>query len=589
MAVRKSFLTVDQQLATAPGPSHYTPDLEDHVKGGDSLKSKAERFRDRLSRTPGPGTYSVSKRSDWLRKTYPPPSPGDQTAPSIPTPGQSYGYDETGDGDLTPQPLPPQDSTMGPAYYNVSHDDTVTTKKYRGVHFGNHNSLRTQFKDGDVSPPPSHPPPRTKATSSKSLPRYHMIITRQEEKKAVPGPGRYDIRSQFRTDPSADGTGQNEDEREEETEDAPFGSREKVSCLKQFTYIQYMYTYCLFIEVHRPQAPLPVLHHLPGASLCVLSGKTGTREGSVWTDLTSLQEKQKRQGNTWYLPHSYTYDAVNFIVRVSLYFTVIAIGVYVLCTSYILCVFGVGDLQVQGMYNNNHMTSLVVDLSRRSQFHGTYKCPFGSTSVRTAPLIKKDVILGPGPAHYQPSESQTVEPGDGGRSQQPRETKPSYTFASTTSRLYSPPSIVTVRTCTTTSTCPAIVTCSRVSIQDRAPSRVTKRSMRGAFLSSSSRSAPPRDIMLEEPDVMNPGPGQYDYQNPLGRGKPGLLCQRDLRFKPIGNKVPGPGAYTLSKGYKDTVLQGTYNATLDNPLTSSSSYQHGPERTTKKQTLVVET
>ena len=29
--------------------------------------------------------------------------------------------------------------------------------------------------------------------------------------------------------------------------------------------------------------------------------------------------------------------------------------------------------------------------------------------------------------------------------------------------------------------------------------------MRGAFLSSSSRSAPPRDIMLEEPDVMNPG------------------------------------------------------------------------------------
>ena len=40
MAVRKSFLTVDQQLATAPGPSHYTPDLEDHVKGGDSLKSK---------------------------------------------------------------------------------------------------------------------------------------------------------------------------------------------------------------------------------------------------------------------------------------------------------------------------------------------------------------------------------------------------------------------------------------------------------------------------------------------------------------------------------------------------------------------
>ena len=56
------------------------------------------------------------------------------------------------------------------------------------------------------------------------------VETRVIHVQAVPGPGRYDIRSQFRTDPSADGTGQNEDEREEETEDAPFGSREKVSC-----------------------------------------------------------------------------------------------------------------------------------------------------------------------------------------------------------------------------------------------------------------------------------------------------------------------------------------------------------------------
>ena len=40
MAGRQSFLTVDPQQAAAPGPAHYTPDLEDHVKGGDSLKSK---------------------------------------------------------------------------------------------------------------------------------------------------------------------------------------------------------------------------------------------------------------------------------------------------------------------------------------------------------------------------------------------------------------------------------------------------------------------------------------------------------------------------------------------------------------------
>lgn len=43
------------------------------------------------------------------------------TAPSIPIPGKNHGYGETEDGSLTPQPLPEQDSTMGPAYYNVSH------------------------------------------------------------------------------------------------------------------------------------------------------------------------------------------------------------------------------------------------------------------------------------------------------------------------------------------------------------------------------------------------------------------------------------------------------------------------------------
>lgn len=42
-------------------------------------------------------------------------------APSIPMPGQNYGYDEDVDGILKPQKLPAQDSTIGPAYYNVIH------------------------------------------------------------------------------------------------------------------------------------------------------------------------------------------------------------------------------------------------------------------------------------------------------------------------------------------------------------------------------------------------------------------------------------------------------------------------------------
>ena len=77
-----------------------------------------------------------------------------------------------------------------------------------------------------------------------------------------------------------------------------------------------------------------------------------------------------------------------------------------------------------------------------NRFHGTHKCPFGSTSVRTAPLIRKDEINGPGPARYQ---QKMVADGERGREREGETSRPSYTFASTSSRLYCPPSIVTVR------------------------------------------------------------------------------------------------------------------------------------------------
>ena len=41
-------------------------------------------------------------------------------APSIPTPGQAYGYEENDDGSLRKQEPPEKDRSIGPAYYKVA-------------------------------------------------------------------------------------------------------------------------------------------------------------------------------------------------------------------------------------------------------------------------------------------------------------------------------------------------------------------------------------------------------------------------------------------------------------------------------------
>ena len=61
-----------------------------------------------------------------------------------------------------------------------------------------------------------------------------------------------------------------------------------------------------------------------------------------------------------------------------------------------------------------------------------------------------------------------------------------------------------------------------------------------------------------------PGPGAYDGF--LNGRIPGAAGTRDTRFRYEASKVPGPADYELSPLIQDTVLRGTFNSTLNNPV-----------------------
>lgn len=61
-----------------------------------------------------------------------------------------------------------------------------------------------------------------------------------------------------------------------------------------------------------------------------------------------------------------------------------------------------------------------------------------------------------------------------------------------------------------------------------------------------------------------PGPGAYDgFVHERTRGAAPL---RATRFRYEDSKLPGPADYELSPLIQDTVLRGTFNSTLNNPI-----------------------
>ena len=84
-----------------------------------------------------------------------------------------------------------------------------------------------------------------------------------------------------------------------------------------------------------------------------------------------------------------------------------------------------------GSYN---VPDQVSEIIKKNVMTTKKKVPFGSSSVRTAPMTKTHEDLFPGPAHYTNTDKKTKH-----------DVQPSSTFASLTDRLHSPPPIVKVK------------------------------------------------------------------------------------------------------------------------------------------------
>ncbi|MEE6460647.1 hypothetical protein FKM82_001053 [Ascaphus truei] len=218
---------IQQTVAAVPGPGHYDVfKIKDKVKGGHTIQNKEKRFRESVSTLPGPGAYNLSfdMDLDGLTNINSTTSPKPQKstlshvkkqhkpdAPSIPARGQAYGYEETADGSLVKQRPPTRDNSLGPAYYQSINKEAYATLKYKGVHFGNYTGKRIEFQNREGPGPGEYDIDQESAlhyenVNSKKedkkkyepfIPRYHEVIALQEEKKGVPGPGKYEIMRHF--------------------------------------------------------------------------------------------------------------------------------------------------------------------------------------------------------------------------------------------------------------------------------------------------------------------------------------------------------------------------------------------------------
>lgn len=577
LAQRKTIFNIQAGDAEAytPGPGTYQPRVsQPHVKGGGTLANKERRFADTETikeDTPGPGKYNIktgfertltnendevcvitdyktnskklvdcvdSKGEAVVVDTSITKSGRPQKiltaslksdintthVPSIPSPGQAHGYLEKSTGLLFKQKGPSKDRTMGPAYYSVNHKNTKTTTKYKGVHFGVMTSKRHQFRGRTGPAPCDYEAHKNTWKVSKDkigidsdkiyesrLPRYHEIVTIDEQKRGVPGPGRYDISSQFV---------------EQGTDDQTINSSVEKKTIEAKKKRPAFGVQQVRFNPADTNTPAPGAYNDPRNALETLKKIAGMKSSPFGQTSIRFKPDNSRSVMMNNTPGPGSYNILNY-----------------------------------GMSSDSRKKA------KKSSKHGG----FGSTNVRIAPMADKDSQEVPGPAHYGYKDTKNTQKVEDFR---PPETS---AFASHTERLEAPAARTRLENPPPGS---YEVAFSYEKTQSKSKSCSQPRS-RGAYLRQRSfLSSAPRfgKMNIYMPGQLPVDPevtvsaASYKPKN-TDKTKLSLIASRDNRFKNIKSESPGPGTYHLSPLIDSTVLKGTYNVTLNNPVPKSKQQQ----------------
>lgn len=197
-----------------------------------------------------------------------------------------------------------------------------------------------------------------------------------------------------------------------------------------------------------------------------------------------------------------------------------------------------------GQYRLNGFSE---EIMKKALIEANRKPAFGQSAQRKFNLTKKEEFNAPGPAQYQIRE----------KTYKPRKENATANFASNTKHH----EIAFEDTPGPTAYDVPKAYENLINTRREAPRNKNALKRQESFNVVSKR-----DVDLQRSaNIDKPGPGSYDQQ--ASKSKFSIAKQTDRRWKESKDKaLPGPGFYELSPMYQDTLLKGTFNATLTNPF-----------------------